>query len=144
MSGFYFVETTPDRARQLMAAATIWVGLAAISTFLFFFNPSSPANQFFPKCPFRLVTGCQCPGCGSTRAFYQLLHLHPVAAFKFNPLMILTLPFLIYGFLGFTKSAITGKPYRRLFIPSIYLWAWLVVMIFFWIFRNTPWYPFVS
>jgi Protein of unknown function (DUF2752) len=144
MSGFYFVDTTPDRARQLVAAATIWVGLTAISIFLFFFNPSSPANQFFPKCPFRLVTGLQCPGCGSTRAFYQLLHLHPIAAFKFNPLIMLTLPFLIYGFLGFTKSAITGKPYRRLFVPPIYLWAWLVLMIFFWIFRNTPWYPFVS
>jgi hypothetical protein len=144
MSGFYFVDTTPDRARQLMAAATIWVGLTAISVFLFFFNPSSPANQFFPKCPFRLVTGFQCPGCGSTRAFYQLLHLHPVAAFKFNPLIMLTLPFLIYGFLGFTKSALTGKPYRRLFIPPIYLWAWLVLMVFFWVFRNTPWYPFVS
>jgi len=144
MSGFYFVDTTPDRARQFVAAATIWVGLTAISIFLFFFNPSSPANQFFPKCPFRLVTGLQCPGCGSTRAFYQLLHLHPIAAFKFNPLIMLTLPFLIYGFLGFTKSAITGKPYRRLFVPPIYLWAWLVLMIFFWIFRNTPWYPFVS
>ena len=144
MASFYFVDTTPDRARQLMVAATIWVGLTAISIFLFFFNPSSPANQWFPKCPFRLVTGFQCPGCGATRAFYQLLHLHPVAAFKFNPLIMLTLPFLIYGFLGFTKSAITGKPYRRLFIPPIYLWAWLVLMIFFWIFRNTPWYPFVS
>ena len=144
MSGFYFVDTTPDRVRQLMAAATIWVGLTAISIFLFFFNPASPANQWFPKCPFRLVTGFQCPGCGSTRAFYQLLHLHPVAAFKFNPLIMLTLPFLIYAFLGFTRSAITGKPYRRLFIPPIYLWAWLVLMLFFWIFRNTPWYPFVS
>jgi len=144
MSGFYFVETLPNRSRQLAAAATIWVGLAAIAVFLFFFNPSSPANQWFPKCPFRLITGWQCPGCGSTRAFYQLLHLHPIAAFKFNPLMVLTLPFLIYGFLGFTKSAITGKPYRRIFIPPIYLWAWLALMIFFWIFRNTPWYPFAS
>ena len=61
-----------------------------------------------------------------------------------NPLFMLTLPFLIYGFLGFTKSAITGKPQRRVFIPPIYLWGWLGLMIFFWIFRNTPWYPFVS
>src|SRR5213075_707776 len=114
MASFYFVETTPDRVRQLAAAATIWVGLTAISVFLFFFNPSSPANQFFPKCPFRLATGWQCPGCGSTRAFYQLLHLHPVAAFKLNPLLVLTLPFIIYGFLGFTKSALTGRPHRRL------------------------------
>ena len=126
-----------------MAAVTIWVGLTAISIFLFFFNPSSPANQWFPKCPFRLVTGFQCPGCGSTRAFYQLLPLHPVAAFKFNPLIMLTLPFLIYGF-GICKKRYYGTTLSPFIHPPIYLWAWLVLMIFFWIFRNTPWYPFGS
>ena len=144
MTGFYFVEVATNRSRQLLIASLAWFGLAAGAVFLFFFNPASPANQFFPKCPFRLLTGWQCPGCGSTRACYQLVHLHPLAAFKLNPLFMLTLPFIIYGFLGFTRSAITGKPQRRLFIPPIYMWMWLGVMIFFWIFRNTPWYPFVS
>src|SRR5437762_12709982 len=144
MTGFHFIEVASDRSRQLAIAATVWLGLAAGAVFLFFFNPASPANQFFPKCPFRLVTGWQCPGCGSTRAFYQLLHLHPLAAFKLNPLLVLTLPFIIYGFLGFTKSALTGKPYRRVFISPPYLWAWLVLFVFFWIFRKIPFYPFVS
>ena len=144
MTGFHFIEVAGDRSRQLAIAATVWLGLAAGATFLFLFNPASPANQFFPKCPFRMITGWQCPGCGSTRALYQLLHLHPIAAFKLNPLLMLTLPFVVYGFLGFTRSAITGQPQRRLFIPPIYLWAWLALMVFFWIFRNTPWYPFVS
>jgi len=144
MKGFYFIPVEADRARQLMITAGVWLSLAAVAIFLFFFNPASPSNQWFPKCPFRLVTGMQCPGCGSTRAFYQLLHLHPIAAFKFNPLMVLTLPFIVYGFLGFTRSALMGRPQRRLFIPPIYLWAWLFLLIFFWVFRNTPWYPFVS
>ena len=144
MTNFYFVEQATNVARQRAIAAFMWLGLGAISLFLFFFNPALPNNQFFPKCPFRLVTGWQCPGCGSTRAFYQLLHLHPVTAFKLNPLIMLTLPFIVYGFLGFTRSAITGKPYRRLFIPPVYLWAWLVLLLFFWVFRNTPWYPFAS
>jgi hypothetical protein len=144
MKGFYFIPVEFDRARQLMITASLWLGLTAAAIFVFFFNPASPANQWFPKCPFRLLTGMQCPGCGSTRAFYQLLHLHPLAAFKLNPLLILTLPFIVYGFLGFTRSAVMGRPQRRLFIPPIYLWAWLILMIFFWVFRNTPWYPFVS
>ena len=142
MTGFHFVETTFDRTRQLVLTASIWLGLAGVGLFLFVFNPSNFA--FFPKCPFRMMTGLQCPGCGSTRAFYQLLHLHPVAAFKLNPLMVLMLPFILYGFLGLTKSALTGRPQRRVFIPTVYLWAWLVLLILFWIFRNTPWYPFVS
>ena len=144
MSGFYFIPVSADRTRQVAIASVVWLGLAAIAVFLFFFNPALPGNQFFPKCPFRLVTGWQCPGCGSTRACYQLLHLQPIAAFKLNPLMVLTLPFIVYGLLGFTRSAVTGQPQRRLFIPPIYLWAWLGLLIFFWVFRNTHWYPFVS
>jgi hypothetical protein len=144
MTNFYYVPVAVDVARQRTVAAIIWLGLGTMAIFLFFFNPAAPTNQWFPKCPFRLITGCQCPGCGSTRACYQLLHLHPVAAFKLNPLMVMTLPFIVYGFLGFTRSAITGKPQRRIFIPSIYLWGWLVLLVFFWVFRNTPWYPFVS
>jgi hypothetical protein len=144
MTNFHYIPVTVDVARQRTVAAIIWLGLGGIAIFLFLFNPASPSHQWFPKCPFRLITGWQCPGCGSTRACYQLLHLHPVAAFKLNPLMVMALPFIVYGFLGFTRSAISGKPQRRLFIPSIYLWAWLVVLVFFWVFRNTPWYPFVS
>jgi uncharacterized protein DUF2752 len=144
LTKFYFVPVQADRARQLMIAAGVWLGFIASAAFLFFFNPASPANQFFPKCPFRFLTGWQCPGCGSTRAFYHLLHFEPIAAFKLNPLMVLTLPFIVYGVLGFTRSAVTGQPQRRLFIPPVYLWTWLALLIFFWIFRNTPWYPFVS
>src|ERR1051325_5565383 len=120
LKGFYFVPVAADRARQLAITVSVWFGLVALGGFLFLFNPASPSNQFFPKCPFRFITGLQCPGCGSTRAFYQLLHFHPVAAFKLNLLFILTLPFLVYGFLGYTKSAVTGRPYRRVFIPAIY------------------------
>ncbi len=142
MTSLQVVTVAGDRTRQLAIASVVWLGIAAGSVLLFFFNPTNAG--FFPVCPFRALTGLQCPGCGSTRACYQLIHLHPIAAFKLNPLMILTLPFIVYGFLGFTRSAITGQPQRRILIPSIYLWGWLGLLIFFWVFRNTPWYPFVS
>lgn len=144
MSKFHFVEVAADRSRQLVILTTAWLGIAAGAILLFFLNPTGPATHFFPKCPFRMLTGWQCPGCGTTRGLYQLVHLHPIAAFKLNPLMMLTLPFIVYGLLGFTMSAIRGTPQRRIFIPPIYLWGWLALLIFFWIFRNTPWYPFVS
>ena len=145
MASIAFVSVTHDRTRQVATAAIIWLGISVGAVFLYLFNPASPANQgIFPKCPFRLLTGWQCPGCGSTRAFHQLLHGHLLAAFELNPLVMLTLPFIVYGLIGFTRSAVTGQPQRRVFIPPFYLWAWLVLLIAFWIFRNTPWYPFVS
>lgn len=44
----------------------------------------------FP-CPFRSVTGWDCPFCGGTRMGVALLHLDVVAAFWWNPLALLGL-----------------------------------------------------
>ena len=42
-------------------------------------------------CPFRLVTGWECPLCGATRLGGALLHLELAAAFAFNPLVLVAL-----------------------------------------------------
>ena len=51
MKSFYFVPVAADRGRQMMIAGGVWLSLAAISVFLFFFNPASPANRFLPEVP---------------------------------------------------------------------------------------------
>ena len=56
---------------------------------LFCFDPSA---GFYPVCLFHQATGLLCPGCGSLRAMHQLLHGHLLAAFEFNPLLLLCLP----------------------------------------------------
>ena len=60
-------------------AAAIWASLAAGGAYLYWFEPGK--TGFFPSCPFRALTGFNCPGCGTTRALHQLLHGNVVAAF---------------------------------------------------------------
>ena len=73
MTNFHFVPVAIDVTRQRMIAASAWLMISVGAVFLFFLNPTSQfGNQYFPKCPFRFITGLQCPGCGSTRACYQL------------------------------------------------------------------------
>jgi len=43
-------------------------------------------------CPFALVTGFPCPGCGLSRASLALLSGDPVRAFHFHPLVFVVLP----------------------------------------------------
>ena len=59
---------------------------------LFLIDPSH--CELFPPCPFHALTGFWCPGCGSTRAMYQLAHGHVWAAFQLNPLAVVTIPLL--------------------------------------------------
>lgn len=131
------------RANQLVTVVMAWVGIAAGAAFLFLFNPSSPSNQFFfPVCPFRAITGFVCPGCGSTRGLHSLVHGDIVGAFEFNPLLILSLPFLLFALVRYTTAAVTGRPPKVNRLDAKYIWMVFVVIMCFWVFRNTRYYPF--
>ena len=121
-------------------AALVWTTLAAGAVYLFLFEPGR--SGFFPSCPFRALTGFACPGCGSTRGLHCLLHGQWAAAFEFNPLLILSLPFFLFALWRYTNAAWRGRPLTWPRPDAKYIWAMFVVVVSFWIFRNTPFYPF--
>jgi len=131
------------RANQLVIVALVWLGIVAGATFLFLFNPSNPSNQIpFPVCPFFAITGFACPGCGTTRGLHHLLHGDLITAFRFNPLMMVMLPFLLYALLRYTNAVMRGQPIRGNQLNAKYIWLLFFVILAFWIGRNTPFYPF--
>lgn len=120
----------------------IWLLLLAGAAYLFVFEPGK--SGFFPACPFRFFTGFLCPGCGSTRAMHQILHGHFATAFTLNPLLLLALPFLLFALLRYSVIVMRGGVPRPNALPAPVIYAVFVVIVSFWIFRNTPFYPFVS
>jgi hypothetical protein len=123
-----------------LTVAGIWFGLALAGLYLFIFEPGR--TGFFPACPFRAVTGFACPGCGSTRGLHALVHGDFIAAFKFNPLTMIAVPFLLYALLRHTQSVFLGRAVKLHRLPDSYAYTLVGVIFFFWVFRNTPFYPF--
>lgn len=123
-----------------LTALLIWLSIALGATYLFIFDPGK--TGFFPACPFRTLTGFTCPGCGSTRGLHRLLHGDIVSALEFNPLMVLSLPFLLYALVRYTAAAVSGRPLQRHNLDAKYIWMLFGVIMSFWIFRNTRFYPF--
>ena len=134
--------TLAEILNRRVTVALVWLTLAVGATYLYIFEPGK--SGFFPVCPFRALTGFVCPGCGSTRGLHRLLHGDLVAAFELNPLLMLSLPFLLYALLRYTNAAVRGQPLRKVQLSSKYVWMLLVVILSFWVFRNTPFYPFPS
>ena len=134
--------TLAEIVNRRVTVALVWLTLALGATYLFIFEPGK--TGFFPVCPFRAITGFTCPGCGSTRGLHRLLHGDVVAAFELNPLMVLSLPFLLYALLRYTNAAVRSQPLERTRLNAKYIWMLLVVILSFWVFRNTPFYPFPS
>ena len=52
---------------------------------------------FYPKCMFHFLTGYDCPGCGSQRALYNVLHGHFIMALRYNPLVFVAIPYIFTG-----------------------------------------------
>ena len=75
---------------------------------------------------------------------HQLLHGHVVSAFELNPFFLLALPFLLYALVRYSVIVMRGGVPVHNRLPAPYIYALFVVVVSFWIFRNTPFYPFVS
>lgn len=129
------------QAIKIFKIALISVICGGFFIVYFFYNPSH--SSFFLPCPFHSITGLYCPGCGSQRAIHLLLHGDIAGAFRFNPLMVLTLPILIYG-LGITVANwVFGTHYRfKLFYSKLFIYGYFGLAVLYWIVRNLSFYPF--
>ena len=126
--------TRPHERILLAGVGAVLVALAA--GVLRAFNPATAG--FFPPCPFRMLTGFLCPGCGTLRALHELLNGHLAAAFRLNPLTMLLLPYVGYSAVSSASETLFGRALPRIFIRPAYIWTLLAIMILFWILRNTP------
>lgn len=116
------------------------VALAAFVIVYTMFNPSE--SGFFPRCPFRMLTGLECPGCGSQRAIHNLLNLRLGAAIGENLLLVVFIPYIIAGFVFDMLKNPSPRVvmWRKRLFGVTAIWIILTVLILFWVLRNIPFF----
>lgn len=87
-----------------MQRRKVFIGLAAVAAAgilvaAYMFDPMSGTFPY-PRCLFKLLTGWDCPGCGSTRALHALLHGRPADAWSANPALFAAVPLAALGFVA--------------------------------------------
>lgn len=117
----------------LILIVILLTGIAVVYKYL---DPA--VVPIFPRCPFRLLTGYLCPGCGSQRAIHRLLNLDIAGAWRMNPLLVIALPYLLLGLILKPLSRHNARGTRLL--DQLYGYrasvVALVVIVLFWIGRN--------
>ena len=73
----------------------IAIGLALIAALAMLTLIDPAQSVWMPKCPFKLLTGLQCPGCGGQRAAHALLLGDFVGAFRYNWFLVYAGPYLL-------------------------------------------------
>lgn len=99
------------------------------------FDPAQFA--IFPKCPFHLLTGWDCPGCGSQRTIHALLHGQVGQAFSHNPLLTLSFPYLFAAvYLEYFDGKKQYPRLRRFLMGRNACIVIFCIVILFWVGRN--------
>ncbi len=122
----------------------VWiVSTVAILVSLLYFSIDPSVGRFFPPWPFHTRTGVFCPGCGTQRAFHDLLHGHWLEACHHNLLFVLFLPLV-----GYSAVVTVNNIFRqRKMSQPLFHYRWFAplvggVVVLFWGLRNIPVTPF--
>jgi hypothetical protein len=127
--------TRLDRLRGPLLTGALAVGLVLL---LHVRDPHSSGSWGF--CPWLLLTGHSCPGCGSLRAVNDLSNGDVVGALSSNLLLVLMLPVLAFWWVRWTQRAWSGSPPpdRSGGHPAVWIALATVAMVVFAVLRNLP------
>lgn len=104
-------------------------------------DPTTPGG-WLPVCPTKALFGIDCPGCGSLRMLYSLMHGDLTAALHYNALGVVAVVLLVIAFATWTYGRATGRTIR-----GWQHWRWspmvaLVVTAVWFVVRNLDFGPF--
>ena len=83
--------------RPLAAPLAVAAAAAGGCAVIWLANPTVPGG-ILPVCPTKALLGIDCPGCGSLRMIYSLLHLDVPAALRFNALGMVAVLLLLWAY----------------------------------------------
>ncbi|MDA0568006.1 DUF2752 domain-containing protein [Streptomonospora sp. S1-112] len=137
----------PRRRRPHPAAAPLLVGAAGLAgaALLHFVDPNEPGH--YPTCPWLMITGTWCPGCGTMRAVHALTEFDVLGALSMNPLFMALLPFILYSYGTWLYRSLRPAPPRtvpRKALNPIWLYVLLAAILGFWVVRNLPFGAFLA
>ncbi len=123
-----------DRARLYTALGSAGLGAVALS-YLSVVDPHRP-GAVFPFCPFKLLTGWDCPACGGLRMTYDVLHGDLSAAAVDNVFVLIGLPLLAAWSLWRWRRGRQVVTTTLIAVVVVAAIGWTVV-------RNLPGFPLV-
>ncbi|BBZ44431.1 hypothetical protein MPRM_17120 [Mycobacterium parmense] len=121
--------------RRLATAAGTCVLLAGALGYVGLADPHDTGSAY-PLCPFKWLTGWNCPFCGGLRMTHDLLHADMAAAVNDNVFVLLGLPLLGVWVLARRRNGMAPAPPAATLTIALAALVWTVV-------RNLPGFPLV-
>lgn len=123
------IDLKNRRSITLIAAAI------AAAILIVVYGAIDPAGHFFPRCPFRMLTGFDCPGCGSQRAIHCLLNGDIAGAWSYNAMLVVAIPVLAVLFAASAMRDRCPRFYKTVNSPAV-IYTIFAAIILWWLLRN--------
>ena len=123
-----------NRTRLYSGLGASALGLGAL-TYIGTVDPHRPGSVF-PACPFKLLTGWNCPACGGLRMTHDLLHGDLAGAAVDNAFLLIGLPLLGLWWLWRRRRKQPAFPPAVIAVLVVAAIGWTVV-------RNLPGFPLI-
>lgn len=124
----------PPRTRLYASLGTGALAAGALS-YVGLVDPHRPGS-LFPACPFKALTGWNCPACGGLRMTHDVLHGDLGAAVVDNVFLLVGLPALALWVLWRVTQGRRAFTMPVIVVIAVAALAWTVV-------RNLPGFPLV-
>jgi hypothetical protein len=127
------------QARRARITPPVVLGAAVLgaAVVLHLRDPHQSGSYLF--CPWLLLTGTYCPGCGGLRAVNYLTHGNVAAALSSNALFVGSLPLLVWLWTRWLSDRWRGRQRQ---VEGRVVLGWAVVFgvgaTAFWVLRNLP------
>lgn len=117
--------------RQWAVVTAVAVAAVAAGVAVYIFNPEE--TWWMPRCPFRALTGLDCPSCGSTRAMHCFLHGRVADGLRYNWFVAVSWPMAAFVAM---YEGLRGRGARR---PRVYvaaIYGYVALYVAWWVARN--------
>lgn len=114
--------------------AVLSVGLCVI---YYFMDPN--LYKLAPKCPVKLFTTLNCPGCGFQRALHAVLHGHFIEAVHYNLFLLIAIPITCLWFINgaiLERVTIQQIKIRLLYFNRMLIYTYITCYFCWFVIRN--------
>lgn len=117
--------------------ATVAVVASAAVAVLYLRDPHNPGS--YGLCPFHVLTGLWCPGCGGLRAAHDLVHGQVWASLSSNAFVAPLVVVLAVAWVRWLVRCLRGEGGRMIVVGPLASTVVLVALAAYTIVRNSPW-----
>jgi hypothetical protein len=132
-------RTAPGRTTRALLRDPAIVGGVGLGAAILLHLHDPHKSGAYGYCPFLVLTGLPCPGCGGLRAVNDLTRGEVAAAVSSNLAAVCLVAFLAVSWLVWTVRRARGRDVPMVVFTTRAAWVVVPLIVVFGVLRNTPW-----